>query len=136
MQENELSILGRIGQGPPPGYQWNVLSEDHVLGELRKLTNEHERSHLKDVMEQLASESDPRRSQLCDVKRFKEYFELRDKGGPLGNKNVRVFFMVVDSKRAIIILGVILKQNNGKTPPGAMVGIERRFNLIQSSLKG
>lgn len=127
MAKQQLRILRKVGGGAPPGFEWNVLSLSMVHRESEKCLNEGEREHLANVAGQLAWESDPSHSELCDVRVIEEFYELRDSGGPLGGKNVRLFFGIDTEAKAIILLGLILKQNNGQTPPGDRIRIRRRW---------
>ena len=62
-----------------------------------------------------------------DVRPIEGFHELRDKGGILGNLNVRVFFTLQKSESALVVLGVIKKQNDGPTPAGDKIRMRRRM---------
>jgi hypothetical protein len=76
---------------------------------------------------ELATQETPKHSDTIDVKPVDDFFEVRDRGGPPGNANVRLFCGVDDAARAIIPLGVIKKPNDGKTPPGDLIRMRRRW---------
>ncbi len=87
----------------------------------------------------LACERDPTHPETQTVSRVDDLLELKDKGGPLGNVNVRVFFVLDKPRVAIVILGAIFKQNNGPTPIGDKKRMQRRkrkyFNGDYGSLE-
>jgi hypothetical protein len=132
MAKGRLQTLGSIGGGRPPGYEWNVVSLSEVHSESEKLLTTDERQHIADLAKQLATEDDPTHSVLCDVRKVEEFYELRDSGGPLGGKNVRLFFGVAKEGKSLVLLGLILKQNNGPTPPGDKIRIRRRWRKYQA----
>lgn len=114
------------GGGPPPGYRWGVdiLSEAHH--EVMKFLSADQYAHLALQFKDLAGEADPTHSQTASVDAVEDFYELRDKGGILGGMNVRIFFLVDKQKTSIVVLGGIKKQNDGPTPPGAVIRMRRR----------
>ncbi len=80
----------------------------------------------------LATEADPTHSQLCSVDAVGDFHELREKHGVLGKINLRVFFFVDRDARAIVIIGVFKKENNGPTPPATVIIMTRRKRLYGS----
>lgn len=127
MAKQQIQTLGNFGGGVPPGFQWNVLSLNLAYRESEKCLNDGEREHMANLCRQLAMEEDPSHSELCDVRVIGDFLELRDTGGPLGGKNVRLFFAIDKENNAIVLLGLILKQNNGKTPEGDRIRVARRW---------
>jgi len=61
---------------------------------------------------------------------------LRDKGGILGNINLRIFFHVDRVARAVVILGVIKKQNDGPTPFGDKIRMRYRQRKYREGAYG
>jgi hypothetical protein len=82
--------------------------------------------HVVEQVQELAREMDPTHPETQTVAQVEDFFELKDKGGPLGNINVRVFFILDKPRVAIVVLGAIFKQNNGQTPFGDKKRIGRR----------
>ena len=84
-------------------------------------------------MRELAREKDPTHSQSLSVDAVEDFHELREKGGVLGKINVRVFFAVDKRKtadidhHAIVVLGAVKKESEGKTPEGDRIRIKRRL---------
>ena len=116
-----------IGGGPAPGYRWNVWLIDLVFEEAIDLLKEMGYEHLAAQVRELALQDDPTHSETVDVRPIETFYEIRDKGAPFGGANIRLFFGIDETQKAIIPLGTIKKQNNGKTPSGDRVRMRRRF---------
>jgi hypothetical protein len=115
------------GSGPPPGYQWNVWILDRAFREASEFLNEAQYAHLAEQVKALARQSDPTHSDTISLDAIEDFHELRDWGGILYPLNVRIFFGVDKSLRAIVILGVIDKRNNGPTPQGDKIRMRGRW---------
>src|SRR5262245_30271387 len=87
-----LKIGVHQGDGPPPGYAWNVLIIDFAFDEAMKFLDEAQYAHLAEQFRELAGQADPTRSLTVSVDAIEDFHELRDKGGVLGKINVRVFY--------------------------------------------
>lgn len=125
--KRKLKIGVNEGGGPPPGYQWSVGVLDLANEEASDMLDLSQYLHLAMQVKELARQGDPSHSATIDVDAVEDIFEIRDKGGPLGSLNVRLFFGIDNSERAIIVLGVKKKQNNGKTPLGDKITVCRRW---------
>ena len=137
MGENPKLRTGvRQGGGPPPGYRWTVGILDAAFEESCDLLTKAGHQHLALQVKELAGQDDPTHSETVDVKPIETFHELRDKGGPLGSLNVRLFFGVDHHSRNLIVLGVIKKQNNGMTPIGDKVRMRRRWREYQKGSYG
>jgi hypothetical protein len=115
----------RQGAGDPP-YRWNVLILDLAFQDARAFLDEGQYQHVSEQVRELAREIDPTHPVTQAVAAIEDFFELKEKGGPLGNINVRVFFIVDKPRVAIVILGAIFKQNSGQTPFGDKRRMKRR----------
>ncbi|HQU44117.1 MAG TPA: hypothetical protein PK867_14955 [Pirellulales bacterium] len=127
MPKKEVKVGVRRGQGPPPGYRWGVLLLDRAFREAIAFLSEGQYQHLAMQVKELAREDDPTHSVTSDVRPVENFYEIRDKGGILGNLNVRIFFTLDKTESALVILGVIKKQNDGPTPAGDKVRMRRRM---------
>ncbi|MEX0818292.1 MAG: hypothetical protein WD070_01830 [Pirellulaceae bacterium] len=127
-KKKEIKVGIREGGGPHPGYRRSAFILDLAFSESKFLSSA-QYQHLALQLKELAQHGDPTHSDIIDVKKIKNesFYERRDKGGVLGSLNVRVFFGVDDDERAIVILGVIKKQNNGPTPQGDIIRMRRRW---------
>ena len=112
--KKRMLVGAKVGGGPPPGYVWNVVHLSVARDEALKFLEEHQYEHLVDQFKALAREKDPTHPTTVDV--TSGCWELRDKGGPLGNVNTRVFFLVDKEDRSIVILGAFKKEAEGSTP--------------------
>ena len=94
--------------------------------EAKKFLNDCQYEHMADQVKELAREADPTHSLTASVDAIEDFHELRDKGGPLGGINVRVFFFVDKATTNLVILGAVKKQNDGPTPVGDRRRMARR----------
>lgn len=130
------TVLRRGGSGREPGRKWTIISLASVRREAEKCLTESERCHLRDIISELAYEVTPSHAKTCSVDQVEDFYELREKGGPLGSKNVRVFFGLDDATKSIVLLGVTLKQNDGGTLNATKILMRnrwRKFVLQQSA---
>lgn len=130
--DGQVKVGVRIGVGIPP-YQWSVWILDLAYDEAMKFLDESQYAYLSEQMRELAREKDPTHSQLLSVDAIEDFHELREKGGVLGKTNVRVFFAMDKRKtagvdhHAIVVLGAVKKETEGKTPEGDRIRIKRRL---------
>src|SRR5437763_654509 len=82
------------GDGPPPGYQWNVDVLDQAHSNAMSFLSEEQYDHLARQVRELARQDEPTRRETVDVRSVEEFYEIRDKGGVLKKINARVFFCV------------------------------------------
>jgi hypothetical protein len=127
MNKSSLKIGVHLGDGAPPGFQWNIGILDFVFDEAMKFLDEGQYSHLAEQFQELAYQADPSRSLTVSVDAIDDFYELRDKGGILGGLNVRVFYCIDKVTRAIIVIGAITKQNDGPTLNAVKIRMRRRF---------
>jgi mRNA-degrading endonuclease RelE of RelBE toxin-antitoxin system len=121
------------GDGPPPGYKWNVRIVDFVFDEAMKFLDEDQYEHLAKQFRELALQDDPSHSLTISIDAIEDFHELRDKGGVLHRLNVRVFYYIDSETRSIVVVGAISKQNNGPTPQTVKIRIRRR---VRAYLQG
>lgn len=111
-----IKVGVKEGDGPPPGYQWNVDIVDLAFDEAMSFLDGEQYDHLARQVRELAREAEPTRSQTIDVRPVDEFYELRDKGGVLKRINARVFFCLCRATRIIAVIGAFNKKNDGQTP--------------------
>ncbi|MEX2175591.1 MAG: hypothetical protein WD872_14605 [Pirellulaceae bacterium] len=133
MAGKEVKIGVRQG-GTAPAYIWTVKILDMAYREALGFLSKAEYTHMAMQVKLLATEITPSHSQLCSVDAIEDFHEIRDWGGPLGGKNVRVFFglMTGDGFKDIVVLGAIVKQNNGPTPQGDKIRMRRRWRKYKA----
>lgn len=122
----EIRLATRVGQGTPPSI-WNVLRLEYVGHEAGKLFTDAQHAHIVDQIKELARAKKPSHPDTLSVDQIENYHELRDKGGVLGKLNIRVFFGIDKKERAIVILGLLKKENDGATPPAIKIQMGRRW---------
>ncbi len=134
MDQKSISIGVQEGAGRPPGYQWSVWLLNVAFDEAMNFLSPVRYEHLAMQFRELAMQEDPTHSDTISVRRMspEDYYELRDKGGVLGNINTRIFYGVDKGSRAIVVLGCIKKQNDGPTPKGDIIRIRRRWRKYNS----
>lgn len=117
----------RVGGGPQPGYKWNVEYLTIAADEASFLT-ETQYEHVVDQIRELARADDPSHPSTVTVSPVDDFLELKEKGGPLGKINLRVFFIVDkrEGKKKIVLLGALKKENDGQIPKAKRRTISRR----------
>lgn len=132
MGKKQIKVGVREGGGPAPGYKWNVAILDLGFNEVAAFLKKIQYEHIAAQVKELAREDDPSHCSTVSVDQIDDYFELRDKGGVLGKINVRVFFGICKKDRAIVILGGIKKENEGPTPAGTKITMQRRWRKYKN----
>jgi len=130
--KKQIKIGVRHGDGPAPGYQWNVAILDFAFDEVRAFLSESQYEHIAMQVKELARETDPSHPRSVSVDAVDDFYELRDKGGVLGKKNVRIFFGISKDERAIVIFGGIKKENDGAIPEGTRIAVGRRWRKYRN----
>ena len=131
MGKKRLKIGVERGGGPPPGYRWSVLILDVAFREAMKFLDADQYRYLRVQIRELAREPDPTHGQTASIDAVEDFHELRDKGGILGNINVRVFFGLDKARTAIVVLSTINKKNDGPTLSSEVRRIRRRWKEYQ-----
>ena len=134
MKRKSIKVGVGEGQGMPPGYAWSVWILDMAFDEAMGFLNPQQYQHLALQMQDLATHDDPTHSLTLSVKAMagEDFHELRDQGGVLGGMNVRVFYGIDKDSRAIVVLGCIKKQNDGRTPQGDLIRMRRRWRKYKN----
>jgi len=117
----------KVGQGLPPGYQWNVWVLDLAFEEAMGVLTDDQYEHMAGLFQLLAMHTDPTHSDTLSLDDIENFHELRDWGGILANLNIRGFYGVDKKNRAIVELGLIAKKNNGPTPLPDRVRMRNRW---------
>lgn len=122
----------RAGAGPPPGYMWSVCYLTAARDDAMGFLNDAQYGHVTDLMEALASELDPRRPKTVSVDQVEDFHELKDKGGILGKINLRVFFIVEDGEKTVLVVAAIKKESEGQTPDWAKTRARSRIRRFRA----
>ena len=132
MSDSIRAVL-RQGSGDPPA-QWSVYVLEAANTSAEKLLNPEQREHVIEQVRDLARHADPGRSNVLDIDRVEDFYELRDKGGLLGKINLRVFYFFRKDKRTLVILGVERKEAEGQTPAWMKIKMRARKRAVEKSL--
>jgi hypothetical protein len=125
--EKKLKVGLRAGGGPEPGYKWSVLFLTVAEAEARRILKRSDQyDHVIDQIRDLATQEDPSRPSTLRVERVGDFYELKEKGGPLGKTNLRVFFIIEEERKSIVLLGHYKKEEEGKTPSPVVRTMSRR----------
>lgn len=127
MEDKKVKVGLKQGGGPEPGYKWTVEFLTIAEEEARKiLARKDQYEHVVDQVRDLARQDDPTHPATIDVRQVEDVYELREKGGPLGRINLRVFFFLCKEKKTIVLLGNYKKEKDGATPPAVVRNMQRR----------
>ena len=133
MDPKDMRKVISEGGGDPP-YRWSVEIVKPAMREAKKELQGEEYLHIQDQIRELARCEDPTKPETLSVDAVEGFHELREKGGPLGRKNVRVFFTTI-AKQTLMILGVYKKEADGGTPQHIKIKIGRRLSEVSSARK-
>ena len=103
-------------------YKWSVVVFDSAKKEIEKAFSAQEYYHLIDQVRVLATEENPLRPQLLEVRTVEDFYELRE----LGTISGRVFFNLDPKETRIVVLGG-MKKKSQKTPLAIKIRIQRRW---------
>ncbi len=110
---------------------WRLGYVDAAAADAKRFLDSAQYDHVVSLFEQLAYESNPRLSTSQDVRKIENYYELRDKGGLLGQINFRAYFDVLDEEKLIVVLGCDKKEQEGKTPEFVKIRIRNRQRFVR-----
>ena len=85
--------------------------------------------HIKDQVRQLVGFGIKRYESNLTIAPFGDFWELKDKGGTLGRKNVRVYFAFNSELNKIIVLHTYKKEDDGAAPPHINLRLKNRYRL-------
>jgi hypothetical protein len=130
--DKPLKVGAHVGGGPPPGYLWSVYFLSMAREEAMGFLDAAQYAHTAGLFKALASEADPTHPLTVRVQGIEDYFELKDKGGILGKINLRVFFVVDQAKRAIVVLAAVKKEEDGATPMWMEIRVRHRLRRYRA----
>ena len=113
---------------------WELGYLEVAETEGRKILNEEQYAHVVQLFEDLAYERDPTNSETQDVRKIDEFFELRDKGGILGNINLRIYFTLFTERKMIFILKAYKKEDDDQAPQYIVIGVRNRLRVAKEKL--
>ena len=127
-------ILQKAGTGEPP-LIWDVKVWSPSSRDARHLTPV-QYWHVAEQLRELARCKEPTKCPTQNIKKNGNFWQLADKGGPLGKINIRVFFIIEDSgqRKEIVVLGVHKKEQEGKLRQTVVVRINHRLREYKQGL--
>lgn len=136
MADSKIKVGKHRESGPPPRRLWNLWFLDMADQEARRFLNEASMAYVIEQFEELARQVDPAHPLGLSVDAVETFYELREKGGPLGKINFRGFYLIDRPRRAVIVIGAIKKENDGKTPRGTVIRMRGRARNYFSGVFG
>jgi len=133
MKEDSLAgIWAERGTDDPP-LLWTVKYWPAAQAEAKMLTPP-QYWHVADQLKEMARTKDCCACPTVDIAKISSFWELKDKGGPLGKINLRVFFIVDAERHSIVVLGIHKKEDEDQLRRSVIVRIERRERLYLESI--
>jgi len=111
--------------------RWKLGYLEVAEKEARKLLTPDQYAHAVQLFDELAFESRPTQSQTQDVRKIEDFYELRDKGGILGNINLRIYFTVFKEQRLILVLRTYKKEDDGQAPKHVKIRVRHRLRIAK-----
>lgn len=103
-----------------------------VLGkaakEGREILSEGQYLHVKDLLKQLVGFAERDFESNLTLGTFHEFWALKEKGGILGNKNLRVYFKHHPPGNEVVVLHAYKKEDEGSPPPDLKIKLRNRWN--------
>ena len=88
--------------------------------------------HVKDLLKQLVGFGRREYESNLTIAPFGEFWELKEKGGVLGRKNIRVYFRFDSEANEVVVLHTYKKEDDGQAPPHIMIRLKNRWNLYKA----
>lgn len=132
--EKSAGTFEHVGTSNPP-LLWTVKYWPPVIEDASFL-NSQQYWHVADQISEIARETEPCRCPTAEIEKIGDFWELKDKGGPLGKINLRVFFLVNAALKEIVILGVHKKEDERQLRRSVVVRIERRMRHYFRGIEG
>ena len=123
------------GSSDPP-FRWSIGILQLAFEEAMAVLTDGQYRHVALQFQELARQESMTRSETISIDKIDSYYELREKGGILGNINLRVFYGIDDARKCGIVLGVFHKKNDGATPVPVRHRMSLRWNRYQAGLYG
>lgn len=114
--------------------RWRIGYLDVVKKEAQKHLTDEQYAHVIGLIEELACEDDPTKSQTQHVEKIENFYELKDKGGILGKINVRVYFILIPEQKLVLTLKFDKKEQDGKPSRHAVTSVRNRLRQALKQL--
>ncbi|BBO32100.1 hypothetical protein [Lacipirellula parvula] len=87
--------------------------------------------HVKDLIKQLVGFGRREFGSILRLEKLDEFWELKEKGGTLGKKNIRVYFKFNGDGNEVVVLCTYKKEDDGSAPPHIVFKLRNRWRLYQ-----
>ncbi|MGD2095264.1 MAG: hypothetical protein PVH77_09690 [Phycisphaerales bacterium] len=114
--------------------KWKLGYLEVAGKEGRKLLSKEQYAHAVQLVEDLAYEDNPTKSETQDVRDIDEFYELRDKGGILGRINLRIYFTLFEKRKLIFVLMTYKKEDDGQVPRHVVIRVRNRLRIAREEL--
>lgn len=114
--------------------KWELGYLEAAEREARKFLTEEQYAHAIQLFDDLAYESNPSKSQTQNVSKIYEFYELCDKGGILGNINLRVYFTIFKERKLILVLATYKKEIDGQVPQHIVIRVRNRLRVAKKEM--
>lgn len=84
--------------------------------------------HVKDLVKQLVGFGRQEYESQLRIEKFGDFWELKEKGGVLGKKNIRVYFKDNIAENEIVVLSTYKKEDDGQAPDHIRIRLKNRWN--------
>jgi hypothetical protein len=88
--------------------------------------------HVTDIIKRLAYFNRPEEMSDMRIEKVVDFYELKEKGGPLGKINLRIFFGVFADTREIVVVKVYKKEQEHRTPRHIVLNVQSRLRKYRN----
>ena len=127
--EDSARVWAQTGTGEPPLLWW--LKYWPAAYPEAKFLTPPQYWHMADQLLEVCRTPDPCTCPTVEISKIRDFWELKDKGGPLGRINLRVFFLPDAETKSVVVFGIHKKEDEDQLRTSVIVRIERRIRLYQ-----
>ncbi|HZZ29328.1 MAG TPA: hypothetical protein VFE46_15130 [Pirellulales bacterium] len=102
-----------------------------MIREGRDVLTDGQYLHIKDHLKELTGFGARKFTTQLRIAPFEEFWELKEKGGVLGRKNIRIYFFHDTDDSDIILLMTDKKENDGQASPSIKYILRNRLRLYR-----
>jgi hypothetical protein len=112
--------------------KWTVVVLEVARKEGHKILSDLQYDHVVEILKRLADFGNAEETADLDIEPISSFYELKEKGGPLGRINLRVYFGAIPERREIVIAKAYKKEEMGALPPHVIISVEDRLEAYQA----
>ena len=107
--------------------KWVVVVLGLAKKEGRRILTDLQYDHIVEILKRLVDFGNSEETADLDIKPIQSFYELREKWGPLGRINLRVYFSTIPAERELVIAKAYKKEDDGPTPRHVIIVVEDRL---------